>query len=220
MLEGDAHGPARGGYATSGNGSDWTKYAGNPLPGLEPGLPGAWDDYGVFPSAIVFDGANYRMWYIGWGGDPDPWVAPHAIGYAVSANGIDWSKRPDPVLEATVPWENNKVYDPEVVPWGDGFAMWYSGASTSGSSVGYAVSPGDPEFGVDWRKWTGNPVITPVGCNAVDSTAVLVEGDVLHAWVSNCWDDIWHLTSSPLDAASFFDGFESGDTGVWGTVVP
>ena len=81
----------------------------------------------------------------------------------------------------------------EVVRIGDSFAMWYSGLNVIGQlvEIGYSVSPD----GLHWGKWSGNPVLSPVSpCNAVDSIAVLIEGDTVYAWVPHC-DDIYHATS-------------------------
>ena len=202
---------ARVGYAESLDGSAWNKFPGNPLPGLVPGLPGEWDDAGMDASTVLFDGAEYRMWYFAVkdDGGPGTW----RLGTATSPDGITWQKEPDPVLVGDRPWESNYVYYPEVVPMGDGYAMWY--VATAGlAAIGYAVSPD----GIHWGKWPGNPVLTPLpGCNAVDSIAVIIEGDTVHGWVSNC-RDVWYVTS-PLELV-FFDGFETGDTAIWSAVVP
>jgi hypothetical protein len=205
-------GESRAGYAESLDGSVWTKYPGNPLPGLEPGLPGEWDDAGMDPTTVLFDGAGYRIWYFaikadgGWG----TW----RLGTATSTDGITWTKHPDPVLVGSLPWEGNLLYYPEVIPYGGGYAMWYTGSSGGTAAIGYAVSPD----GIHWGRWPGNPVVSPLpGCNAVDSIAVIVEGDTVHGWVSNC-RDVWNLISQ-LEVV-FFDAFETGDISIWSTVVP
>ena len=90
----DAQGIARGGYATSPDGSTWTKYFDNPV--IDVGLPGSWDDRHVRPSAVVLDGDTYRMWYASWG-----FQSLAAIGYAESTDGIEWNKLQNPVLDGT-----------------------------------------------------------------------------------------------------------------------
>ncbi|MGW8317526.1 MAG: hypothetical protein ACWGNV_18155, partial [Bacteroidales bacterium] len=51
------------GYATSTDGSNWDKYAGNPV--MVKG-PGSWDAASVFaPNVIDSAGSNYKMWYNG-----------------------------------------------------------------------------------------------------------------------------------------------------------
>ena len=145
------------GYATSSDGTVWTKYGGNPLAGLDPGAPGAWDDYGTLPKTVLVEGPTHRMWYTAFQGgfSGGTW----RIGHASSTDGgITWTKGPTPVLEASQPWEGNKIYFPTVVRYGDRFAMWYSGHSGVTAVIGYAESPD----GLLWAKWPANPVLTPV----------------------------------------------------------
>jgi hypothetical protein len=202
------------GYATSDDGSEWEKYPGNPLPGLEPGVPGEWDDGGWSAGTVLFDGASYHLWSTVTkveGPVPGTW----RIGYATSPDGLVWTKHPEPVLVGSAPWEDNRVYLPEVVPMGGGYAMWYSAVVAGGeAAIGYAVSPD----GIHWGRWPGNPVLTP-SCpdNVIESLNVIIEGDTIHGWVSNC-RDVWNLISQ-LEVV-FFDAFETGDISIWSTVVP
>jgi hypothetical protein len=203
------------GYAWSDNGSLWTKYADNPLPGLVPGASGEWDDSGMTPSTVLYDGSIYGMWYtaVKYNGSSGTW----RLGYASSDDGITWDNEDDPVLVGTEPWEGNNVYHPEVVPSGDGFAMWYT-ALVWGQmvNIGYATSPD----GLHWGKWPSNPVLTPTPpCMVADSFAVMIEGDKIHGWTNTCDNDIYHVTS-PFDVVVFFDTFETGDTLMWSNVVP
>jgi len=200
------------GYAESLDGSTWTKYAGNPLPSLAPGEPGEWDDRGMDPSTVLFDGAEYRMWYIGVKADGG--AGTWRLGAATSPDGLTWTRHPDPVLVGSLPWEGNHVYFPEVIPYGGGYAMWYAATADGHAAIGYAVSPD----GIHWGRWPGNPVLSPLpGCTVVDSIAVIAEGDTVHGWATNC-NDVWYVTS-PLDVV-FFDHFETGDTAIWSSMVP
>jgi predicted GH43/DUF377 family glycosyl hydrolase len=203
------------GYATSADGSDWTKYEFNPLTGLGPGPPGAWDELGTAPSTVLDDGGNYHMWYTGMntGG---LWQ----IGYASSPDGLAWTKHPDQVLWPSEAWEGESVYRPEVVDYGSGFAMWYTGFRTDTApnplaAIGYAVSTD----GINWGRWNQNPVFSPgwPPCNILDSSAVIIEGETVHGWFSEC-ADIGYATS-PAEIV-FFDQFETGDTSVWTTTAP
>ncbi len=52
------------GYATSPDGTIWTKYAGNPV--LKKGAEGSWDSRSVWiPHVIDSAGIKYKMWYMG-----------------------------------------------------------------------------------------------------------------------------------------------------------
>jgi len=204
--------PTYAGHATSSDGSVWIKdYAHNPLEGLVPGAPGAWDDYGMAPGAVIVEGSDLRMWYFAFQGG---YSGPFRIGHASSTNGgLTWVQEPDaPVLEASEPWEGDVVYWPTVVRHGGSYHMWYT-ARVLGVSVmmGYA----DSSDGLQWRKWPDNPALTPVGCNYLDSIAVLLEGNTIHGWVSNC-DDIRDATSSWF----FADDFEIGTTDLWSFTMP
>jgi hypothetical protein len=202
---------AYAGYATNNDGDgDWVKQAG-PLPGLDPGPPGAWDANGTWPSSVLFDGTQYHMWFTTGSGTWASWT----IGHATSSDGTVWSKAPEPVLVATEPWEGDRVYSPEVVPIGGSLAMWYT-AYPSGADlrIGYAVSPD----GIHWGKWPDNPVLSPLppATNA-EAPTVILEGDTVHGWVGNDLD-IYHVTS-PFEVL-LFDDLESGDTTIWSWTMP
>ena len=209
------HGAGRGGYATNTDGRCyWDKHGGNPLAGLEPGPVGAWNENGAWPSSVVFDGSTYHMWFTA--GEGDTWDGTWGIGHATSMDGLSWTMDPDPAIEATESWDGDKVTFPEVVRIGDGFAMWYSGffMSPVTAAIGYAVSPD----GLHWGKWPGNPVLSPrPGYPTVESPSMIIEGDMIHGWVTHYYE-IEHVTS-PFELL-FFDGFESGDTSIWGGSVP
>jgi len=191
--------PVYVGYATNDDGwGPWTKHADNPVDGLEPGAPGELDDRGVTPSTVFFNGTDYEMWYnascsVGhyWG----TW----RLGYATSVDGLSWTKHDTLVLVGSEPWEGAHLWSPEVVPYGSGFAMWYTGHDLVTGRTGYAIS----QNGIDWGQ--------------LNSNAVILEGDTAHGWVSHC-ADIYYVTS-PLELV-FFDDLETGGTSIWSTVVP
>jgi len=83
----------RAGHATSTDGITWTKYAGNFCPGtfgdgcvLDIGPPGSWDDIRLYSPTVFYDGTTYKMWYGGYDG------IVGRIGYAISSDGINWTK--------------------------------------------------------------------------------------------------------------------------------
>ncbi len=203
--------PVYVGYATDNDGwGDWTKVAG-PLPGLTPGAPGSWDDYGMGPDAVLVEGSDLRMWFTTFQGGY--WGHPWRIGHARSTDGgLSWAQEPDAkVLEASEPWEGSTLYWPTVVLHGGSYHMWYTGSAAS-IRVGYASS----SDGLSWRKWPGNPVLEPVGCTWLDALAVVLDGDTIHGWVGNC-NDVRTATSS---FGVFSDDFETGTTDAWSFVMP
>jgi parallel beta-helix repeat protein len=91
------------GYATSADGSEWTKFENNPV--LEPGSAGSWDETFVgFCSVIDSAGAKYKMWYTGGGSGSFGYAtAPHSIirvpdHYTTIQEGIDAAASGDVVL--------------------------------------------------------------------------------------------------------------------------
>ena len=72
------------GYATSEDGSYWTKYTNNPI--LDVGAPGDWDDGYVSVASVIYDSSDhlYKMWYNGNDGEGTTY-----IGYAESSPYVD-----------------------------------------------------------------------------------------------------------------------------------
>jgi len=140
------------GYATSTNGLDWVKHAGNPV--LEVGSPGAWNEEEVGDPSVILDGATYKMWYYGSGG-----VGSTAqIGHATSQDGFDWTESvSNPVLTpgSSGEWDDEHVWTPDVLKENGTYRMWYAGSDGDTQRIGYATSPD----GVTWNKYTGNPVL-------------------------------------------------------------
>ncbi len=96
----------RVGYATSPDGTVWTKYAGNPV--MDVGPAGSWNDRIVRPGTVIIDGDIFKMWFFGG-------TSTVQIGYAESQDGINWAQRSDPVLS---PGAFPGAWDPLVAnPW-------------------------------------------------------------------------------------------------------
>lgn len=163
------------GRATSADGYGWTKDTGdNPV--LSPSVSG-WDSANVaFCWVIKMGGSDYRMWYSGNEVSDDE--VGMQIGYATSANGINWTKDTgnNPVLPkgGTDDWDGDGIGTPTVIYDADApevqrYKMWYVGwndvLGTQG--IGYAYSSN----GISWTKYndgsTGapyagsDPVINP-----------------------------------------------------------
>jgi predicted GH43/DUF377 family glycosyl hydrolase len=77
------------GYATSADGISWQRSESNPV--MTP-LPGWENPRNQDPHVILVD-STYHMWYSA--GDN---ICHWEIGYATSADGINWEKYPEPVL--------------------------------------------------------------------------------------------------------------------------
>ncbi|MBN1669111.1 MAG: hypothetical protein JW862_18600 [Anaerolineales bacterium] len=163
----DAFDVMRIGYATSQDGINWTKYAGNPV--LDVGLPGEWDSLGFEAPYVIKDGPNsYKMWYSG--NDGDTW----RIGYATSSDGIHWAKYAgNPIIDLGVDdWNNVAVLHPSVLYEGGMYKMWLLAIGDDGSGqapwIAYATSADgiswnwdaqNPLFGPSWEGWLWGPQV-------------------------------------------------------------
>jgi len=166
----------------------WTKYPNNPV--MDGTSGGSWDDNNVFYPCIIFDGIEYKMWYSGSTG------AGYKIGYAISSDGVTWSKRPTPVLDLgpNGAWDDYQVFDPFVLFDGIMYRMWYTGGHTYGTSLkfGYATS-------IDGVVWTKNP--TPVllndGNESLDSgiymKSVVFDGVQYRMWYVSYYGSKWRI---------------------------
>ena len=132
--------------------TQWVKYAGNPV--LTP-TEGAWDSDFVTTPRVIYDGTSYRMWYQG------GHSGISQIGYATSLNGISWIKH-GIVLSPGQPgdWDSSSIGLGSVLWNGTDYLMWYTGTNGiqyQGGAVGLATSTD----GLNWVKFSGNPVLTP-----------------------------------------------------------
>ncbi len=136
------------GYAESPDGTAWTKYPGNPV--IEAANKG-WEGSDVYAPSVVFDGAEYHLWYVAWRTDfPLLKMGFSRIGYATSANGLSWTKYvKNPVVKPGwgifTRWDGRGVSYPSVILDGDQFKMWFVGDGGWGTAhheqIGYITSP-------------------------------------------------------------------------------
>ncbi|MBE0571885.1 MAG: T9SS type A sorting domain-containing protein [Ignavibacteriaceae bacterium] len=142
------------GFARSSDGISWNVYSPNPV--LTP-TPGEWDAYMVLAPYVLRENGQYKMWYTGCATSS----ILNRIGYATSPDGINWTKhQSNPVLlPGTAPWESAAVTYPCIMPYSNGYKMWYGGynANLSVTGIGYATSPD----GITWEKYANNPVLLP-----------------------------------------------------------
>lgn len=141
------------GYATSTDGTTWSKYGSNPV--FAPSE--AWEGVEVAPDTVIWDqqAGVFKMWYHG-GGPTDS----REIGYATSSDGITWTRGNGslPVLSAGTggSWDDASVADACVIKISPtDYRMWFIGKQSGGAnSTGYATS----SDGISWTKSGSNPV--------------------------------------------------------------
>ena len=185
-------GPRRIGYATSSDGIEWAKFAGNPV--FSEGPPASWDEDGARWGSVLLDGAVYKMWYTGRDAS-----GTNRIGYATSLNGTDWTKdENNPVFDVGAPgsWEDKHVLYPAVIKDGGTYKMWYTGwnITTETVQIGYATS----NDGISWTRYSGNPILTwgpPASWDetAVYAASVLLDAGIYHMWYSGADGGEWQI---------------------------
>jgi predicted GH43/DUF377 family glycosyl hydrolase len=166
------------GYARSLGVNTWMKVPDSPV--LDLGPPGSWEDIYVTHPSVIYDGSMYHMWYSGKHSDN------YRIGYAVSPDGISWTKSiANPVLDLGPQgsWDDKYVEHPTVLHDGKIYHMWYSGKHGSTRRIGYATSLD----GITWDKSLANPVIDigPPGSwdeYGAHTPTVIFDGHIYHMW--------------------------------------
>ena len=152
------------GYAASDDGLTWKRPGNKPVLSAEE----PWEKVAVMCPHVIWDEekALFRMWYSG--GEQ---YEPDAIGYAVSPDGLRWTKRPSNPIFAADPdneWEQHKVTACQVIKDGDSYLMFYIGfENVDKAQIGMARSR-DGITG--WQRYSENPIIAP-GDNTWDGDA-------------------------------------------------
>lgn len=134
-------------YAESVDGINWTKY---PNPVLTPSV-NMWDSNSTLPGAIINDGNQYKMYYVGWTNYLNHWN----IGLATSPDGKNWTKYPNPVILGTSGWEY-QVIPSAVFKINGTYRLYYMGRNAPYYKLGYATS----SDGIQWNQ-NDNPIMEP-----------------------------------------------------------
>ncbi len=141
------------GLATSSDGFNWVKYAGNPI------ISGGDWDYHIGAQSIIKKGATYYMFYTGSPANYGGYI--YHIGVATSSDGYSWQKYSgNPVMSETEPWEGSAVAFPSVIYDNDQFQMVYEGVKQQNSAFGFAYS----DDGYSWTKDSNNPFFKTEDC--------------------------------------------------------
>lgn len=163
---------------------NWKKYEYNPV--LKVGNPGSWDEAFVGNVSVIYDDNTYKMWYEGVNLNDD-----HRIGYAVSADGINWTKSErNPILIPGVDgsWDNGGIGGATVLFDGTNYQMWYSGYNKTDET--YAIGNATSMDGINWKKHL-NPVLISGDSSIWDSNdvknpSILFDGFTYRMWYQGC----------------------------------
>lgn len=143
------------GYATSTDGSTWTKHEGNPLGRI--GGDSDWDAGKMGSGGMYHDGEKFHSWYSA----SSSTSSNFKMGYATSADGITWVRESDmPVMDHGEPgdWDYPRTQPSAVVHENGQKHIWYSGGDFSDWRIGHASS----EDGLTWERDADNPVVNTV----------------------------------------------------------
>jgi beta-1,2-mannobiose phosphorylase / 1,2-beta-oligomannan phosphorylase len=155
------------GYAVSHDGFTWTRVQKQPV------LVSTddWEGVAVMCPHVLWDAQAQRfsMWY-----SAGEQYEPDAIGFATSRDGCVWDKnRTNPIFRAdpSHSWERQKVTACQVVPYHDGYLMFYIGfADIDHAQIGVAWSANGITH---WQRLPTNPIIAPgAAADAWDHDAV------------------------------------------------
>lgn len=163
--------------------------------GLLPrGARTAWDGWGVGSPAVIEDGdGRLRMWFRGCSFATGEFSC--AIGHAVSANGLDWTKSAEPVIVPGDGVERTGLNAIAVVRTADRYYLWYS--------VDEDWSAGRPRpalylaTSVDGFAWDhAGAVLEPESADTLSiDHAALYDGAKFHLWFVD-GGDLVHRSSS------------------------
>jgi predicted GH43/DUF377 family glycosyl hydrolase len=117
------------------------RYTGNPV--LCPNPLNAWEALNVFNAAVVQYNGLFHMLYRAQGVS-----RKSSIGYAVSKDGLEWSRLDRPVMGPGLPSETRGVEDPRVTQIDGVFYMTYTGYSVQGTRASLARSGNL----IDWQR--------------------------------------------------------------------
>ena len=156
-------------YKESVDGINWTTF---PNPVLYPSY-NSWDSKSVQPGAILKENGIYKMYYCGFSDEYDSWN----VGLATSVNGINWTKRPQPIIYGTYGWEFQLVIS-ALVKINDTYFLYYTGRNLPEYKIGVAISTD----GINFIKYSGNPILTndrPWELNGILDGSVIMDNGTL-----------------------------------------
>ena len=164
-------------------------------PILLPDPTSDWETYNVFNPAVVYHNGLWQMWYRAQGLD---WIS--RLGYAVSADGVQWNRLRRPVLEPQGGADSRGVEDPRVIWLNGRFLMTYTAYGREHSGIpthaGGGILPmiAASENGVTWER------IGPIVRGEDNKDHVLFPRKVngRYAALHRRWPDVWLAYSDDL----------------------
>ena len=148
------------GLAKSDDGEEWTRVTGAAEGGaLMDWTTGSFDEYTAFAPWVEYEDGQYKMWYTGAAVNTTLFTYEYRIGYAVSSDGISWTKVSgsaprNAVLDIgeTGDFDSQRATHANIYKENGVYKMIYSGYDNTKYRLGFAVS----EDGLVWTKHPGS----------------------------------------------------------------
>ena len=152
------------------------------------------DDWAKDP-AVIKAGDTFYMYYTSanpWQGDGSGGKGEPRIDYAISSNGLDWTRQGVAIPKGKPgDWDDERPQAPARPVLKDGvYYMYYAGAGR-GVTTGYATS-------TDLRKWTKQPGSEVLKNGKVNDPNIYFEGGVYYLFYTSGGDRVYYVTSTNL----------------------
>lgn len=139
---GSQYEPRAIGYAESKDGTNWSKFPGNPIFQANP--ENTWEQHKTAGCHVIKLGGKYIMFYIGYFDEDYA-----QIGIATSEDGISNWKRyeKNPIIAPEkYGWDGEACYKPFVVQHNGDWYLWYNGRKGSKEQIGLVIKKGPNIF--------------------------------------------------------------------------
>lgn len=139
---GEQYEPDAIGYATSSDGINWRKYAGNPV--FSSDKKNKWEQHKVTACQVIRRTDDYLMFYIGFMN-----IDYAQVGMARSKDGISgWERYSlNPVIKPGSGWDSSAVYKPFAIKDNERWLLYYNGRKNNIEQIGVAIKEdNDPGF--------------------------------------------------------------------------
>ncbi len=139
------------GYAYSYDGKSWIRKVSYPV--LTPGSNDKWDYGRAGVGPVIKKDGEFVMYYNGWGDQNGLWQ----VGMAVSNDGINWEKYPNPILSGDLNGDDARINANCIMKLGNQYFMYYTYGPSNG--VNYKIGLAFSGDGINWEKYQNNPIL-------------------------------------------------------------
>lgn len=115
--------------ATSSDGINWEKYAGNPILKADK----SWEGSAIAVPSVIYENGQFKMIYQNYN--------TSAFGMAFSADGINWTKKSDPFWKVDQLKWCSKIAYPYIGKLNNEYRLYYTGGNGTELWMGLASSP-------------------------------------------------------------------------------